>query len=215
MHPFGAIDHRLQTPLGLCTVDLDPGRAEDPPLGNRHRHPVVAEIGKELGRGVKLGAVPARLPLEDGDLGKPLADEVEVTDETGARDDPRQLGFERDVDLDRVAGADLARQLHPGRAEVLRVSVVRPHELDLGQKIRPVIEGQAVDANPTPVATVHGPAAQRRAQQLTHEGGFGVGKGVEIEVKVELVGGHGGGVGPMDALVTLQAMGVRVEHYLD
>ena len=65
-----------------------PSRADNPAV--RHRQPDVvdAEIGEELGRGVKLMAVPAGV-LEDADLRKPLREEVEVADDAGSRERAR------------------------------------------------------------------------------------------------------------------------------
>src|SRR5690349_10987606 len=62
----------------LAPLPFDPGSPIRP--STRHRQPniVGAEIGKELGRGVKLMAVPAAV-LEDADLRKPLRDEKEIS----------------------------------------------------------------------------------------------------------------------------------------
>src|SRR4051812_23010097 len=58
---------------------LHPGRADDPPFGNGHPDVVNPVVGKKLGAGVKLVAVPSRV-LEYAELRKPLRDEEEVAD---------------------------------------------------------------------------------------------------------------------------------------
>ena len=63
-------------------------RADGPALGDGQADIVDAEVGEELGRGMKLVAVPARV-LKNADLWKPLPEEIEVADGTGARERAR------------------------------------------------------------------------------------------------------------------------------
>ena len=61
----------------------DAGCAEDPPGGDGDPDVVDAVVGEELGAGVELMTVPARV-LEHADLREPLRDEEEVSDCAGS-----------------------------------------------------------------------------------------------------------------------------------
>src|SRR5262249_1708413 len=86
-----------------------PGRTHDVRRGDVEGHVVTAVVGRELGVGVAGVAVPSapRAPahpggLVDSDLREPLADEMEVPDESRAGEDARKLRTEGDRELDRA-----------------------------------------------------------------------------------------------------------------
>jgi hypothetical protein len=215
MDPLGPVDDGSSSIPRRAAPDLDPGGAQDPIFGNRDRHEVAAEIREVLRQGMELVVVPAPLTPEDRDFREPLSHEVEVTDESGAGDDMRELRLEVEFELDHPSRLHDPRQLHTSDGEVIRIAVVRPHELHRREEIGAVIEGQTADPNPAPISSGIGLVAQGPQVELTHEGGPGARECVEVEVDVDLVGGHIRVVDPADLLGALQAMGFGIEDDLD
>ena len=152
---------------------LDAGRADDPAV--RHRQPDVvdAEVGEELGRGVELMAVPARV-LEDADLRKPLREEVVVADRAGARERARHARRPGDLDVDRLAGRHRRGERHLCHRPVVQVAVVGRDEAhgrgDVDRRAARADELQAGDVDPAPVrlGTVRESAAPASATSRIH-----------------------------------------------
>ncbi len=160
-------------------------------------------------------AVPTAFSLEDRKLWKPLADKVEITDKTGASDDPRQLGFKFELELDHATRIHDPRQRNANDGEVILIAVVWSHELHRREEVAAVVENQARDPSPSPIPAAFSPVAKGPPLELAHERGLRAGKSVEVEVKVKLVGRGVRAVGPADRLDTFEAMGFGVEGHLN
>jgi hypothetical protein len=125
-----ALDVALDPPASFeLRLDCRAGGAQRERAGHVERHIVSAEVRVELGQAMHGKVGPPAVRLESGNLGKPLTDEVKGACVARAHHHAGQLVVPNDVEVDRLTGRDLARQLH---ARVGLVVVPRPVELGVG-----------------------------------------------------------------------------------
>src|SRR6185312_6586861 len=165
-----------------------------------------AEIGKELGVGVELMAVPRAVPPHSY-FGKPLPSENEVAIVAGARHHLGKLVVKLNVKLDRLARCDGLRQLHLDDSFVVGIAVVRRDEFQLRSQIALSGNFKFLDVDRAVIFRI--PFVQPRpaslpslAMRLANPCRLGL-EGIEIEVEGKarewlagevLVGQHFGGI---------------------
>ena len=198
------------------------GRPHGVALGHGQAHVVAAEVGVELAVQVELVGVPARgggtalaRQFQHRDLGEPLRDQVEGAVVAGARDHPRQLVEEVDVERGGGAGRDRARQVDADHAAVGLRAAVR---LDEGPLRRRAVLHHLVQADEAEFAVLGIDIAAEAALAgplLGHEGAAGALEAVEVHVHVQAAHRLRAAVAPGQRLFAGDGVLDRVEFGID
>ena len=207
------MDVALHVPLDAppavdAGLDDRAGGADGERRGDVERDVVRPEVGVELRQVVKREVRPRPVGLEARELGEPLADHVKVIAVARALDDDRELVVERDVEIDRLAGRDVARQ---GDAGVGLVLVAGPVKLDAGEQVRRWrrrargARGLRTSIEPHD----SGGRAPAAPDALAKEGGAVVLEGVQVEVQPELVHRPRARVPPVDGALAVRRCALR------
>jgi hypothetical protein len=145
--------HEVAGKVGLVLEDARRADAAFDGLRQRERHVVVAEIGEELGRSVKLVRVPAAVGRH-AQLREPLRAEKIVVLPPRPRHRARESAFPVDAENERLAGRHGPRQRDGNERPVVGVAVVGRDVLQRRRQVGAVLEGDAVDLGEAPSARV-------------------------------------------------------------
>jgi hypothetical protein len=97
----------------------------------------------------------------------------------------------------------------------VHIAIIGPNKVKSREQVFATAVPELENTGPTPGSLPPPQPSQGAGSQLGHEGGMTVGKGVEVEVEVQLRGFRLSRVGPADLLMPFDQVGYWIEAHVD